>query len=97
MDAPPDGAAVQRWQSFLKPHYEKWSLDIDTVPETRLRLPFDEEMCVVVEEIKPEVVSFDFGLPAAYSWARRTYSVPRLTCRRPTAELSSRFRNMGQR
>jgi nitronate monooxygenase len=64
IDVPPDAAAVQRWKSFLKPHYAKWSLDIDTVPEARLRLPFDDEMCSVLEEINPEVVSFHFGLPA---------------------------------
>jgi nitronate monooxygenase len=27
-------------------------------------LPFDEEMCAVVEEFRPEVVSFHFGLPS---------------------------------
>ncbi|MFX8585795.1 nitronate monooxygenase, partial [Acinetobacter baumannii] len=27
------------------------------------RAPFDETMCAVVEELKPEVVSFHFGLP----------------------------------
>ena len=30
-----------------------------------LRLPFDADMCAVVEELKPEVVSFHFGLPEA--------------------------------
>ncbi len=30
---------------------------------SRLRMPFDEEMCEVVEEVRPEVVSFHFGLP----------------------------------
>jgi nitronate monooxygenase len=60
----PDRGVTQRWKSFLKPHYERWGLDIDTVPDSRLRLPFDEEMCAVVEEVKPEVVSFHFGLPA---------------------------------
>src|SRR5215471_14237991 len=60
----PDSAAIEKWKSFLRPHYERWSLDIDSVAEGRLRLPFDEQMCAVVEEIKPEVVSFHFGLPA---------------------------------
>ena len=27
------------------------------------RTPFDAEMCAVVEELKPEVVSFHYGLP----------------------------------
>lgn len=58
-----DAAAVEKWKIFLRPHYERWGLDIDTVAETRLRQPFDEEMCAVVEELKPEVASFHFGLP----------------------------------
>ncbi len=61
----PDAAAREAWKSFLRPHYERLGLDIEAVKESRLRLPFNEEMCVVVEEIGPEVVSFHFGLPAA--------------------------------
>ena len=60
----PDDATTEKWKSFLRSHYERWGLDIETVAESRLRLPFDEQMCRVVEEVKPEVVSFHFGLPA---------------------------------
>jgi nitronate monooxygenase len=60
----PDPAAAERWKKFLRPHYQRWGLDIETVAESRLRMPFDEDMCAVVEELKPEVVSFHFGLPA---------------------------------
>lgn len=60
----PDTAAIERWKSFLRPHYERLGLDIEAVAEGRLRLPFDDEMCDVVEEIRPEVVSFHFGLPS---------------------------------
>lgn len=62
--AVPEDAARERWKSILKPHYERMGLNIDAVAETRLRLPFNEEMCEVVEEVRPEVVSFHFGLPA---------------------------------
>src|SRR5215475_10836342 len=60
----PDPAAIQGWKSFLRPHYERLGLDIEAVAETRLRLPFNDEMCAVVEEVRPEVVSFHFGLPS---------------------------------
>jgi|SRR3954468_879868 nitronate monooxygenase len=60
----PDTAAIEKWKQVLRPHYERLGLDTENVPETRLRLPFDEEMCAVVEEVKPEIVSFHFGLPA---------------------------------
>ncbi|HYO81085.1 MAG TPA: nitronate monooxygenase, partial [Bryobacteraceae bacterium] len=61
----PDAAANERWKSFLRPHYQQWGLDIRTVVEGRLRMPFDAEMCAVVEEIKPEAASFHFGLPVS--------------------------------
>jgi nitronate monooxygenase len=63
--ADPNSAARERWKAFLQSHYERLGLDIDAVPESRLRLPFNEEMCEVVEEVCPEVVSFHFGLPSA--------------------------------
>jgi nitronate monooxygenase len=59
----PDSIAIQKWKSFLRPHYERLGLDIESVAEIRLRLPFDDDMCAVVEEVSPEVVSFHFGLP----------------------------------
>ena len=58
-----DSAANEGWKKFLGPHYEQLGLNLEAVGESRLRLPFDEEMCEVVEEVKPEVVSFHFGLP----------------------------------
>lgn len=61
----PDSFAKERWKSFLRSHYERLGLDIEVVPESRLRLPFDEEACEVVEDVHPQVVSFHFGLPAA--------------------------------
>ena len=59
-----DSAANEKWKNLLRSHYDRLALDIEAVPESRLRLPFNEEMCEVVEEMKPEIVSFHFGLPA---------------------------------
>src|SRR5215472_14082836 len=59
----PDAAAIQKWRSFLGPHYDRLGIDIESVGESRLRLPFNDDMCTVVEESRPEVVSFHFGLP----------------------------------
>ncbi len=59
----PDDDARDRWKRFLRSHYERLGLDIDAVAESPLRLPFNEEMCELLEEIRPEVVSFHFGLP----------------------------------
>ncbi len=60
----PDPGVTEKWKKLLAQHYAKWGLNIDTVPETRLRLPFDAETCAALEDIRPEVVSFHFGLPA---------------------------------
>ena len=40
-----DSAANETWKNFLQSHYERLELDIEAVVESRLRLPFDDEMC----------------------------------------------------
>ncbi|HEY2125321.1 MAG TPA: nitronate monooxygenase [Chthoniobacterales bacterium] len=60
----PGQASIERWKAFLAPFYLRWGLDIGAVPESRLRMPFDEEACALVEELAPAVASFHFGLPA---------------------------------
>lgn len=49
------------WRALLRPYYEEFDAQPDT--SGALRLPFDEPMCAAVEETRPEVVSFHFGLP----------------------------------
>jgi nitronate monooxygenase len=62
--APAEKAAIENWKRILRPHYERLGLEIESVAQTRLRMPFDEECCAVVEEIAPKAASFHFGLPA---------------------------------
>ena len=49
------------WRELLRPYYAEFG--IAEPPPAPLRLPFDQAACEVVEEVKPEVVSFHFGLP----------------------------------
>jgi nitronate monooxygenase len=51
------------WRALLQPYYEEFGV----APGNggAMRLPFDAEMAAAVEELKPRVVSFHFGLPAA--------------------------------
>jgi len=49
------------WRALLQPYYEEYRVEPGN--GGALRLPFDAEMCAVVEEVAPEVVSFHFGLP----------------------------------
>ena len=47
----------------LGSYYKELGLDPAAPVSAANRAPFDEAMCAVVEELKPEVVSFHFGLP----------------------------------
>jgi len=51
------------WKARLAPYYKEFGLDPAAPVNAANRAPFDEAMCAVVEELKPEVVSFHFGLP----------------------------------
>ena len=59
--AMPEAADDRAWRELLQPYYDEYEAQPGTGGP--LRLPFDEAMCAVVEEIKPGVVSFHFGLP----------------------------------
>src|SRR6476646_3947876 len=51
------------WKQRLAPYYNELGLDTAAPINAANRAPFDAAMCEVVEELKPEVVSFHFGLP----------------------------------
>jgi nitronate monooxygenase len=51
------------WRDRLKPYYREMAIDPAAPVPTSNRAPFDAALCDVVEEIKPAVVSFHFGLP----------------------------------
>ena len=51
------------WRERLKPYYLELGIDPGAPVPSSNRTPFDAALCAAVEEIKPEVVSFHFGLP----------------------------------
>jgi nitronate monooxygenase len=57
-----DEAIQSAWRQRLAPYYAELGVDLPASP-TRTLEPFGPEMCDVVIELKPEVVSFHFGLP----------------------------------
>jgi nitronate monooxygenase len=61
----PDLAQEKRWRQQLQPYYQAYGLDADAIPAAPARHPFNHEMADVIEEFRPEVVSFHFGLPDA--------------------------------
>ena len=59
-----DEARDRAWRAELAPYYVELGLDPQAPLAPPSRKPFDSEACALVEEFKPEVVSFHFGLPA---------------------------------
>src|SRR5882757_2316646 len=58
-----DPAREAGWRQRLAPYYREHGLDPDAPISAANRAPFDAAFCAVVEELKPEIVSFHFGLP----------------------------------
>ncbi len=58
-----DPSAQTRWRVRLRDYYIEHGLDPDAEASAVNRAPFDEVVCEIVEETRPEVVSFHFGLP----------------------------------
>ncbi|HLA21274.1 MAG TPA: nitronate monooxygenase [Pseudolabrys sp.] len=66
----PNNAREHAWREKLKPYYVEFGIDpAAPVPSTN-RTPFNAELCAAVEELKPEVVSFHFGMPEPALLAR---------------------------
>lgn len=53
------------WRQRLGSYYDELGLDPAAPVNAANRAPFDAASCALVEELKPEVVSFHFGLPDA--------------------------------
>jgi len=68
--ADPDPARLDTWQQRLAPYYRETGLDPATPAPLSNRAPFDATLCAVVEDLRPAVVSFHFGLPAPDLLAR---------------------------
>jgi nitronate monooxygenase len=58
------------WKQRLAPYYQELGIDPSAPVNAANRAPFDAAMCELVEELKPEVVSFHFGLPEPALLAR---------------------------
>lgn len=59
----PDLDLENRWKQRLESYYIELGIDSQAPIPTSSRAPFDSALCELVEELRPEVVSFHFGLP----------------------------------
>jgi nitronate monooxygenase len=69
---PPElnNAREARWREALKPYYVELGIDPSAPIPTSMRMPFDAAFCAMIEDLKPDVVSFHFGLPEAELFRR---------------------------
>jgi nitronate monooxygenase len=58
-----DETRMAVWRALLAPYYEELGLDPKAPIPQASRVPFDDGFCRFVEDARPEVVSFHFGLP----------------------------------
>jgi nitronate monooxygenase len=67
--AMPPSADDGAWRALLRPYFEERGM-APGASGGPARRPFDEAMCAAVEDIRPELASFHFGLPEAALLAR---------------------------
>lgn len=58
-----DAGREARWREALAPYYRELGQDQASIASGPGRLPFNDEAAALVEEFRPAVVSFHFGLP----------------------------------
>ena len=58
-----DEQGARDWKNLLEPYYSELGVDFDAPTPVSNRAPFDNATCEVVEALRPQVVSFHFGLP----------------------------------
>lgn len=58
-----NNAREARWRDRLDPYYRELNIDPAAPVPAVNRVPFNPTLCDIVEEFRPEVVSFHFGLP----------------------------------
>lgn len=58
-----DPAHLAEWKRRLVPYFQELGLDPAAPVTATNRAPFNAAMCELVEELRPEVVSFHYGLP----------------------------------
>jgi nitronate monooxygenase len=67
---PPDPERDRAWLEHLMPYFDELGVAPPDLPLPAGHAPFGEADCAVVEELRPDIVSFHFGLPAEPLLAR---------------------------
>ncbi|MES2125686.1 MAG: nitronate monooxygenase [Pseudomonadota bacterium] len=80
----PDSAREAHWRTALAPYYRELGLDPAAALAAPLRQPFNDACADLVEQFRPAVVSFHFGLPAPELLARVRASGARIVANATT-------------
>jgi nitronate monooxygenase len=83
----PNAQREEAWRGILAPYYEEYEVMQPTPdPSKPARTPFNEEAATLIEEFKPAVVSFHFGLPSEGLMARTKASGAKVIASATTLE-----------
>lgn len=66
----PSAEREAAWRDVLAPYFAEFGIDATSIAPGPTRAPFSHEAADVLEEFRPAVVSFHFGLPAPELLAR---------------------------
>jgi nitronate monooxygenase len=86
-----DEAREAAWRKHLRPYYAEYGIDPEAIPMPVPRGPFNEALCEVVVETRPEVVSFHFGLPESKLLERVRKAGSKIICSATTVEEARRL------
>jgi nitronate monooxygenase len=86
--APPARSAEREaaWRATLSPYYKEYGIDPDTIPVGPGRAPFSSEAADVLDDFRPPIVSFHFGLPSEELLARVRVLGAKILCSATTVE-----------
>ena len=82
----PSNAREHAWRERLKPYYLEFGIDPATPVADSARKPFDAASCAIVEETRPAVVSFHYGLPEKELMARVKAAGCKIICSATTVD-----------
>ncbi|MEE8207696.1 MAG: nitronate monooxygenase [Nitrosomonadaceae bacterium] len=66
----PNAERETRWREVLQPYFSEYGIDANDIATGVGRRPFSHDVADVLEEFKPDIVSFHFGLPVSELLAR---------------------------
>ncbi|HUQ51118.1 MAG TPA: nitronate monooxygenase [Gammaproteobacteria bacterium] len=66
----PSAEREAAWRRALAPYFREYGIEPDSIDAAPARMPFTAASAAALEEFRPRVVSFHFGLPAADLIAR---------------------------